>query len=206
MTAKVPAGGRGTSRGKSGFNETRKTPVEGIFVMQIPRLVGPSREGTKNERLETGGNEIERSIALANPIPNSSSARLPARPNHVPPTLRKPRRKKFLISPPLNYLGESFVPSNRRGGHRPRMLIIQKKKKITTSEFVSSRYARVTPLDSFHGARFVAIQRDRSLRTSTYALELRGGGGWQASREDRRNHYLLRKSTIVRLSADVLSN
>lgn len=55
-------------------------------------------EGRKNESVETGGNEIERPIALANPISNSSSS---ARSNHVLRRCAILAKKKIRIFPSL---------------------------------------------------------------------------------------------------------
>jgi len=66
----------------------------------------------KNERLETGGNEIGRPVA--NPISNSSS---PARPliGRITFGRCRPRRKKNPNFPLLNYLGDSSRPFETRG-------------------------------------------------------------------------------------------
>lgn len=89
--------GRGTSRGKSEFNETRKTPRWRCICNANIWPTLP--EGRKNESVETGGNEIERPIALANPISNSSSS---ARSNHVFRRCAIFVKKNF---PLLNYRG-----------------------------------------------------------------------------------------------------
>lgn len=152
------------------------------------QMSGPTLpEGRKNESVETGRNEIERPITLANPISNSSSsARSLARSNHVP------RRcailaKKILIFPSLITLGirrNLIYLRNRNTTITTRMFII-KNSQFSLMSNNSVSYALLFVL-------FLKLIVDRFQRGAAFAKT-----DWKTSMKRIEGIIIYRKSTIV---------